>query len=269
MLKKPQYIALFLVALVVVALWRLPNNVSGNLKRAIAGMFLPLFGIAGASHDLAEKAGQSVVPKSVLQTENDRLRRDNQELRIQLIQAESVWRENERLRRMSGSLLQRRWSLKFARIIARDPANWWRSALIDAGTVDGLRANQPVVSPEGWLVGRVNAVSERRAQIALLGDPELRVAAVAESSRENGILQALYSTPLENNMMDLDFLPGNSRTRPGEGVYTAGDGGVFPPGLPIGKVVDARSKDYGLSTEARVKLAAPMGSLEEVWVVIQ
>jgi rod shape-determining protein MreC len=102
-----------------------------------------------------------------------------------------------------------------------------------------------------------------------LGDPELRVAAVVEHSRENGILQALASTPHENNMMDLDFLPGNSVTRPGEAVYSSGEGEVFPKGLLIGKIVDTRSKDFGLSTEARVKLEASISSLEEVWVVRQ
>jgi rod shape-determining protein MreC len=269
MSKKPQYIAFIAVALFVAILFRLPDNALGNIKRAMAAMFLPLFGLAGASHNLAEKAGRAIVPKSLVLEENEQLVRSNQTLQIQLRQAEEIWRENERLRRMVGAARPNRWNLKSARIIARDPANWWRSAQIDAGTQDGLQINQPVLSAEGWLVGLVGAVGDHRAQIFLLGDPELRVAAVAENSRENGILQALSSMPQENNMMDLDFLPGTSQTRPGETVFTSGDGGLFPKGLPIGRIVDARSKDYGLETEARVKLGAAIDSLEEVWVVIQ
>jgi rod shape-determining protein MreC len=139
---------------------------------------------------------------------------------------------------------------------------------IDAGSIDGVRPNQPVVCAQG-LVGRVQSVSERRSQVILLGDPELKVAAVVDGTRETGIVQTTSSSPEENNMVDLGFLSGNSDVRPGLDVRTSGDGDVFPAGLTIGKIVDSRSKDYGLSKEARVKLSANIGSLEEVWVVIQ
>ena len=55
---------------------------------------------------------------------------------------------------------------------------------------------------------------------------------------------------------------------PGQSVETSGDGGVFPRGIPIGRIVDVRSKDYGLSKEARVKLSVNLGALEEVMVMI-
>jgi cell shape-determining protein MreC len=44
-------------------------------------------------------------------------------------------------------------------------------------------------------------------------------------------------------------------------------GGVFPRGIPIGQLIDYRSIDYGLYTDARVKLAANLNRLEEVWVM--
>jgi rod shape-determining protein MreC len=69
-------------------------------------------------------------------------------------------------------------------------------------------------------------------------------------------------------MIDLELLSGNSLVRPGQSVSTWGEGGVFPGGIPIGKIVDTHSKDYGLSMEARVKLSADLGALEEVWVVV-
>jgi rod shape-determining protein MreC len=47
---------------------------------------------------------------------------------------------------------------------------------------------------------------------------------------------------------------------------TSGEGGIFPPGIPIGKIVDVQPVDNGLTTEAHVKLAANLSALEEVWV---
>jgi rod shape-determining protein MreC len=44
-------------------------------------------------------------------------------------------------------------------------------------------------------------------------------------------------------------------------------GGVFPKGIPIGKIVDAQPIEFGLATGARVKLNADLGALEKVWVL--
>ncbi len=154
-----------------------------------------------------------------------------------------------------------------ARVIARDPANWWRSLQINLGTRDGIRNNLPVVTADG-LVGRTQSVSETRSQIILLGDPEFRVAAVVEGTNETGIITASSSTPQDQGMIDLDMLSGGSLVTPGQNVVTWGVGGVFPSGIPIGKIVDSRQKDYGLSVEARVKLGAKLSGLEEVWVML-
>ena len=55
--------------------------------------------------------------------------------------------------------------------------------------------------------------------------------------------------------------------KPGQIVVTSGDGGIFPAGIPIGQIVDSQPVEFGLYTEARVKLAANLGALEEVWVM--
>jgi rod shape-determining protein MreC len=138
---------------------------------------------------------------------------------------------------------------------------------IDLGARDGIRTNLPVLTADG-LVGRIQSVSQTRSQVIVLGDPELRVAALVETNEETGIITASSSLPQEQGMIDLDLLSGNSPVRPGQAVVTWGAGGVFPGGIPIGRIVDTRPKEYGLSMEARVKLAANLGALEEVWVML-
>lgn len=267
MLKRPHYIALIAVVLLVVVLLKLPTAGMARFKLAVSGLFLPLFGLAGSSAQLAEKAGNTVVPRSELQQQNDLLRRDNSQLRILQQQNDTALRENNRLRDLVGWQKQSRWKLKLARVIARDPANWWRTLQIDVGSRDGLQPNAPVLTTDG-LVGRVSAVGTSRSQVLLLGDPSLRVGAVVEETRETGVILANTTNPLENNMIDFGYLSGNSALRPNQLVVTSGDGGVFPRGILIGSIVDVRSANYGLTREARVKLAAHINALDEVWVLL-
>jgi cell shape-determining protein MreC len=51
-------------------------------------------------------------------------------------------------------------------------------------------------------------------------------------------------------------------------VVTWGEGGVFPGGIPVGKVVDVPRKDDGTATEARVRPSAHLDALQNVWVMI-
>jgi rod shape-determining protein MreC len=257
---------LVLVVLLVIALLKLPSGTMDRVKLAISGLFLPLFGLTGSVHELAGPARVSLMSKGQLARENEELWRQIDELKIRLQQEAGMWSENARLRGLVGWPGQTLWKVRLARVIARDPANWWRSLQIDLGSRDGIKANYPVLTSEG-LVGRVQSVGQTRSQVILLGNPDLRVAAVVTNNSETGIINSSSSSPQENNMVDLDYLSGSSKVRPGWSVETSGEGGVFPAHIPIGTVIDLRTRDYGLATEARVKLWADVSALEEVWVM--
>lgn len=267
MLKKPQYIALALVAVVALIIFNLPAQTMSRCKLAISGIFLPLFGLAGSSQQVLQKTSNTILPRNVLAKENERLRHENEQLKIQAMQNSELLRENSQLRQSLAWQKQTTWKLKLVRVIGRDPANWWRTILIDGGTNQGLRANLPVLTSAG-LVGRIAAIGQNRAQVLLLGDPNLRVGALVQDKdvRENGIVMS-SSGPLDDNMVDLQYFSRNTAIKPGQNVLTSGDGGVFPKGILIGQIVDIRNNNVGLSTEARVKVAANLNSIEEVWVM--
>lgn len=268
MFKKAHFIGLIVVVLVVAVLLKLPAQTMGKFKLAISGLFLPLFGLASSSHDVAEKTGNMLVTKRELLEQNKRLQQENQQLRLLLTRDAELERENDRLRQSIGWKKQNSTPMKLGRVIAHDPANWWRSVQIDLGARDGVRVGLPARTVDG-LVGRVQSVSDTHSQIILLGDPNVRVAAiVGTTNRETGIVMTSSTSPQENNMVDLAYLPGSSVVSPGQTVTTSGDGGVFPAAIPIGRIVDKRSRDNGLTSEARVQLFANLAALEEVWVVM-
>jgi rod shape-determining protein MreC len=264
MLKRSHYIALGVVALLTLILLNLPSHTTARLKLAVGSLFLPLFGLANTSDQLANKAGDAITTRSELLKENDALRRQNQELQLQAMQAQDTARENARLRQLLGWQQTRPWKLKLGKIVLRDPANWWRTVQLDLGSRDGLRQDLPVLTMDG-LVGRVSAVGLTRSTVVLIGDRNCKVAAQVVETRDTGVIGA--TDPLDNSLVALGFLSKNAKLTPGQTVMTSGLGGIFPAGIPIGKIADSRPVEYGLYTEARVKLAANLSSLDEVWVL--
>ena len=265
MLKRLHYIALGLVVLLTLAILNLPSQTSARFKLGIGSLFLPLFGLASSSQHLTGAASEALVPRRELLKLNDGLRRENQQLRLQAMLAQETASENARLRQLVGWQHQTSWKLKLAKVVLREPANWWRTVQIDLGSRDGLRVNLPVLTADG-LVGRISSVSLTRSQVVLLGDPNCKVSArVQNETHDTGIIGP--SGPLDAEFVELSYLSRNASLKPAQNVVTSGEGGIFPNGIPIGKVVDVEAVDYGRRTEARVKLAANLNALEEVWVM--
>ncbi|MGH7943218.1 MAG: rod shape-determining protein MreC [Limisphaerales bacterium] len=266
MFKQKNYIALGAVALAAVLFLSLPSNASLRLKLAMGSFFLPLFGLTAATHQLPSDLANSVLPRPELLREIENLRRQNQELQVQKLQDAAIAMENNQLRTLLGWERQQPWKFKLARVVSRDPANWWRTIEIDLGSRDGMATNLPAMTQDG-LVGRIAWVGYTRSQVILLGDPKCRVSALVEDpAQDTGILGA--TGPMDGSLADLTYLSGSADIKPGQTVVTSGIGGIFPEGIPLGRIVDARQVDFGLYTEARVKLSANLGALEHVFILM-
>ncbi len=268
MLRRPHYIAVGLVALLTLLVLNLPGRTTARLKVGISSLFIGLFGLTSGAKELTGQAGDAVLPRGELLRINDALRRENQQLRLQAQHAEEVERENARLRQLVGWQRQTQWKRKLANVVLRDPANWWRTVRIDIGSQQGVSNNLPVLTAEGFLVGRVISTSLTSSQVVLLGDPNCKVSALVENEgRDMGVVEA--GGPFDGSLITMTRLSRNAVVKPGQRVVTSGLGEVFPKGIPIGQIADTRPAEFGLYTEARVKLGASPGSLEEVWVLFR
>ena len=268
MFRQKNYVALGAVVLVTVVLLSLPARVTTRLKVAVGAWFLPLFGLATAGQQIPADLADQILPRQELIRQLNELRRENQDLRAKTVQADNLRRENDQLRGLFNWQRQAPWRLKLASVIQRDPANWWQTVRIDRGSVHGLTPNLPVLSSDGALVGRVASVGLYDAQVVLIGDRNCRVSALVEdAARDMGVITAA-SEPTDTSLVDLAYLASNAGLKPGQAVVTSGIGGLFPKGIPVGRIADSWTADNGLSTVARVKLDANLGSLEQVWVLL-
>lgn len=203
--------------------------------------------------------------------ENSLLKRESQTNQLALVRLQELEAENVRLRQALQFQQSNPWKLKLARVVGRDPSNWWRMILIGAGSRDGLKPNQAVLATvgEAALVGRVLEVGTFESRVVLVGDPNCLVSVVVGETRNSGVVQPLSATTQDPTLVKLSYLSGNGELLPGYRLYTSGMGGVFPAGIYVGTITDSVNMEHGHYKEATVRLAADANLLEEVWVVVQ
>jgi rod shape-determining protein MreC len=197
-----------------------------------------------------------------LRQENLRLQREAAVLQRRIDQLEEQALETQRLQ---GLLAMREtWRAEFvaARVVGKDATNWFKTMLIDRGSRAGLRRNLPVVAPDG-LVGRVIEVTPSTSKVQLITDPVSASGALLQRTRVTGIVTGNLGAGLR-----VRYLPLLADVVVGDEVVTSGMGGVFPKGIPVGRVTAVERKSGALFQEAVLQPKVDLGRLEEVLILM-
>ncbi len=193
--------------------------------------------------------------------ENRKLRQTMTETSLRLSLLEESTRENERLKNILGFEPPTGYRLIPAKVVSLTGVPRPTSALVRLGLQKNVWVNDPVINQDG-LVGRVSAISGDFATIQLLTDPANRVAARLSDSREMGIVR----TELSGTLI-LDHLPDQSPISMGEQVISSGLGGVYPPGLTIGRVVRFDKLSDEVFMRVVLRGSTNLNRLEEVFIL--
>lgn len=203
-----------------------------------------------------------------LKDEINTLKKENSQLKEELNKSEISLRENEELRKLlSLKKAYPELELETAQVIARDPSNWYNAFTIDKGAVDGINVNQPVISVDRTLVGRISEVGTTWARVITVNDPGHSAGAEIVRSGEYGIVEGEASAD-EGGNCRLSFVSKNANIIVGDKVVTSGMGGIYPKGLTIGKVLDIRPDLQGISQYAIISPEADLDNLKAVLIVM-
>ena len=156
-----------------------------------------------------------------------------------------------------------------APVIARDPSGLLKTIVIGAGTDQGVRVDQVVLSEQG-VVGRVSEAGTNYAKVLLITDSASSVSALVQTSRASGIVRGQYGDTLV-----MEWILQSDPVKPGDVIVTAGLGlgnelrSLYPKGLVIGTVVDVTKAEVSAYQRAIVAPAVDLRKLENVLVVTQ
>jgi rod shape-determining protein MreC len=156
-----------------------------------------------------------------------------------------------------------------ARVARRDLTGWWQRIVIRKGRDYGITEGAPVVFA-GGVVGRVAEVHAGTSVVELISSPGVRLAAVIDGdtrpvSYEGGDNPAFGPARGVVEFVPLDVFAEPSAPKL---LVTSGLGGVFPPGLPIGRIVRVQPTTDGLFKTGTVSLDPRLSELTEVTVLV-
>ena len=237
-----------------------------------------LGGRFGALHQLTlDMAGplQSLVTRSVagfsaiyddyialwnVRAENKHLH----ELNLKYLQELSEYREGFRKFRHYEELLQFKkqqgFGLLTARVVGRDPALWFQTIVIDRGKEDDVVEGMVALSPEG-VVGQVIHTANHYSKVLLDNAPSSAIDALVQKNRVRGILKGAGK-----NGYTFQYVLKNTDVAVGDHIVTAGIGGVFGSGIPLGKVSAVHHRERGMFLDIEVEPSVDFQKLEVLFI---
>jgi rod shape-determining protein MreC len=253
--KRFAYGTLVVLSVVIIVIGKADMALVERVRVEAADLVAPVLAVMTRPVAAGEALVERVSDMAGLYAENERLHDENATLLQWQQAARRLETENQALRDLTkyqpgGSV----WYIT-GRVIGTAGGAYSRSLLIDRGAADGIAKGQAATSGVG-LVGRMAEVGERSARVLLITDLNSRIPVTLQDSHERGIL-AGDNGPLPQ----LIYLAPNAKPVVGERVVTSGEGGVFPPGIPVGAI-------YSVSGQAvRVMPSADLSVIEYVRVM--
>lgn len=240
------------VSVALLILWRSDNPRLERLRLSLADTFTP--SLSFLSQPIAFASGVARDYRDFLDVynQNRELRREIQSLRAWRGTARQLEEQNAQLRALNNVRLAPQSTFVSGDVIADSGGPFLQSALVNVGARDGVVDGSAAVDGNG-LVGRVVGVGKRATRLLLLTDFSSRVPVLVQPSGRRAIL-AGDGTPAPL----LEFLESPDEVSPSNLVRTSGDGGVFPPNLPVGRLLATRGGGW------RVSLGADYARLEFV-----
>ena len=226
----------------------------------------PLRSGANALTNQAEQMYNYMFRYEALQAENEALKAQIAQMEEGNRDADSISRENERLRK----LLELKeanpdYDLVDGYIIARNSTDWTSAFTVDCGSSQGIAEGMVAITANGEVVGLVTEVGINYCTVKTILDSSLEISATIASSGYSGMVQGAYTVD-DAGYLRMNYLPSTAVIRNRDQVVTAGST-LYPRNLILGYVVGVGMDNASVAKFARVEPAAKIDQLEQVFIL--
>ncbi len=218
------------LAIGLMVLSRVENPSVAQLRAQAIDVLAPVIDVMSRPVGAVEDAAARVEHFLSVYEDNAALREENARLLHWQETARRLDAENREYQALLSTVVEARNAFVTARIIGMSSGAFVKTAILNAGRNDGVAVGQAVVSSDG-MVGRIVEVGSRSSRVLLLTDLNSRAPVVVERNRAPAVLAGDNS-----NILSLLFAADGAAIQIGDRLVTSGEGGMLPPGLPIGAV---------------------------------
>lgn len=257
-----------IVAVLLAVLLAVVSSLTGKSvpNMVVKGVLTPFRAGVSKLSEQAQRLYSYMFSYESLEAENQTLREQIAQMQDDARRADSVSRENDRLR----ALLELKntnedYQLTDGYIISWSTNEWSSTFTINRGTNVGIDKGMCAITANGELVGLVSEVGRNYAVVKSVLDSSLEISATIASSGYNGMVQGGYSSGL-SGLLRMNYLPSLATIRNNDQVVTTGST-IYPRDLILGYVIDAGFDDTGVAKYALLQPAADVRSLEQVFIV--
>ncbi len=254
--------ALIAAGLIMLLMARVNPDTAGRVRAVAADLAAPLWALVRSPFDGAVRVATAVADHFDAVDRSRALAVELDIANARLRSARADAHALQQLKRLMAVREPRRQVLVTTRIAAATGGSVVRTAMLAVGRSAGIGPGLPVIADTG-LIGQTIEAGEQSARVLLLTDSASRVPVIVERTGQPGIA-AGRGLP---TLILIDRVGAEQPLQRGDRVVTSGDGGVYPPGVPVGVVVDPRG------SAPVIRLAAsPLGAgyvqVESAWLPI-
>jgi rod shape-determining protein MreC len=187
-------------------------------------------------------------------------------IRLQAGQADVAAAENERLRRLLGLGAALKWGFVPAEALHGRGLGDDYTMTLTVGRNEGVEPFSAVVAPDG-LVGMIETVDARSSVAIVWPHPDFRVSAMSADGTAFGIVYPHLGSGATRFLLELRGVAFRNALRPGTLIVSAGLGGVYPRGIPVGTVLSELKTAEGWARNYLLRPAVRPADATAVMVV--
>ncbi len=205
---------------------------------------------------------------NLLKQENIRLNEELKQLKEAKFKLELLERENKELKQMLKLKEEAPYDVLPAQIILKDPTNLYSVITINRGSNDNIKKGLAVYAiqdGEKIIVGKVIEVNFFYSKVMTVFDARSSISVKELYSNYSGIARGDAPT---SNLLQVEYFPNEADIFFNDIFITAGFGGIFPPGILVGKVVDVQKQNFSLYQKITLKPLIDFSKIQYVFVIL-
>ena len=266
--KKIFIIIIFIILVIIVSAFLFKDSNNKIVSKIASVIVYPFSKIYDFGLGLTNGFDTYFADKKNLKNENDDLKNEVNNLKMQLLESQRVLDENISLKQMLEIKKSfQHFNIKMAKIIYREHDNWTQTFKINIGKNDGIEKNQAVVHTDG-LVGYISNVEDDTATVVTILDPISSVSVNISTINEPAVLKGDLSLK-STNKLSLSFIPLDAEISIDDMLYTSGLGAMYPASLPVGKITEIVKSKNDMNRYAIVTPNVNIRTISEVGVIIK